>query len=363
MKAWRDAASLILAARHGQKYNRSVAATTHNYNLLCLQRHHKSHFMPGSYVFPGGVVDPADADVKWRELFAAFGFDDGSLASLIPRVATRPLIFRPRQNELPREITLRITAIRETFEESGVLICRRRRDGGDAGISIWARHMSMPKNELQTWQSKVHKDATLFFELCEKLQCCPDLWALHEWSNWLTPTVMPTTRYNTIFYMACLPFKPNAKYEANEMEGLKWETPQNLMMDSTVLPPPQKYTIAQLAGLKDIDNLLDSAVERNKEGVQLYLPIFVQLKDGTVSVLPGDTVYPKEVNLLEKQIIIDKSDVTIDEYREMTPMKNRLEFHDMGIKVVVSDNLPTKGIQVSFVQKIAEEEPEIKNKL
>lgn len=44
-------------------------------------------------------------------------------------------------------------------------------------------------------------------------------------------------------------------------------------MDSTALPPPQKYLIAQLVDLKDIDGLLNRAVECNKEGVQLYLPV------------------------------------------------------------------------------------------
>lgn len=208
--------------------------------------------MPGRYVFPGGNVDPADTDVKWRELFAALGFDGGRLASLIPQVAKRPQLFQPRENELPREISLRITAIRETFEESGVLLCRRKRDDDD--VSTWAQHMasedshdyktiriesfswisigsfspmliaysfSVPKNELKTWQYKVHHDARLFFELCEKLQCCPDLWALHEWANWLTPTFRSGKLYDTAFYLACMPFEPNAEHESNEMEDLK----------------------------------------------------------------------------------------------------------------------------------------------
>lgn len=55
--------------------------------------------------------------------------------------------------------------------------------------------------------------------------------------------------------------------------------------------------------------------------------MFTRVKDGKVFVLPGDTMYPNEVSLLEKQII-NKSDITIDEFRKMTPMKNRIEYYD-----------------------------------
>lgn len=96
--------------------------------------------MPGLYVFPGGTVDSADANLKWREYFTTFGLNNNRLASLVPKTVSRPQIFRSRENELLREISLRITAIRETFEECGILICRRDRDG-DAP-SGWAEHVS-----------------------------------------------------------------------------------------------------------------------------------------------------------------------------------------------------------------------------
>lgn len=110
-----------------------------NYKLLWLKRHQKSSFLPGTYVFPGGTVDTADSTLKWREIFAASGVNNDSFASLVPKVATRPEIYRSRRNELPREISLRITAIRETFEESGILICRHK---DDDTVTNWAKHVS-----------------------------------------------------------------------------------------------------------------------------------------------------------------------------------------------------------------------------
>ncbi|XP_018338289.1 PREDICTED: nucleoside diphosphate-linked moiety X motif 19-like [Trachymyrmex septentrionalis] len=334
MKAWSDAASLILAARHGQTYSRMVSPAIHNYKLLCLKRHQKSSFMPGLYVFPGGTVDPADVNLKWYEYFSTFGLDNDRLASLVPKTVSRPQLFQSKENELLREISLRITAIRETFEECGILLCRRK--DGDAHSS-WAEHVSIPEGELQTWQNKVHNDATEFLNLCQKLECYPDLWALYEWRNWLGPTYeRKIKRFNTAFYLACIPHMPHAEYEAIEMEDLQWFSPEEF--SSTCFGPPQQIEIARLTKIKSIDNLLDIAKERNKKGVQeLYLPVAVQLKDGIVFVIPEDTMYPKEIELYEQQII-DKSDITVDEFEKITLIKNRIIFLDTQVNIIFTDN-------------------------
>lgn len=114
----------------------------HNYKLLWLKRHQKSSFMPGTYVFPGGIVESADSNLKWREIFAASGLKNDSFASLVPNIAVRPEIYQSRPNELPREISLRITAIRETFEEAGILICKHKDDHTSTN---WAKHVSSKK--------------------------------------------------------------------------------------------------------------------------------------------------------------------------------------------------------------------------
>lgn len=47
---------------------------------------------------------------------------------MTPNTSIRPQIFQFKSNELPKEISLRITAIRETFEECGILICKQSRE-------------------------------------------------------------------------------------------------------------------------------------------------------------------------------------------------------------------------------------------
>lgn len=96
----------------------------YDYDLLFLKRHCKANFA-GAYVFPGGMIEAADADLKWRKLYKNYGYDENSFKSLVPNSKNRPKIFQSIENELNREISLHISAIRETFEESGVLLCSK----------------------------------------------------------------------------------------------------------------------------------------------------------------------------------------------------------------------------------------------
>lgn len=64
-------------------------------------------------------------DLEWKNLYKNHGFNDKSFQVLIPNANCRPEIFHSKENELPREVSLRITAIRETFEECGILLCEQ----------------------------------------------------------------------------------------------------------------------------------------------------------------------------------------------------------------------------------------------
>lgn len=77
------------------------------------------------------------------------------------------------------------------------------------------------------------------------------------------------------------------------------------------------------------------------------LQIRINLKDGIVHVLPGDTMYPKEVDPTEK-LIIDKSNMSMDEFREMTQVKDRMESLDarMTIYQLDAESMLQKDLQI-----------------
>lgn len=77
---------------------------------------------------------------------------------------------------------MRITAIRETFEEVGLLLCKPR---GGKHDQVYGHVYS--DFDRKKWQEKVHNDSSKFLELCKELKVIPDLWSLHEWAAWETP--------------------------------------------------------------------------------------------------------------------------------------------------------------------------------
>lgn len=95
----RDAATLILLDRQG------------NDNRVLMGRRHSRHaFMPGKFVFPGGRTDPADSRVPVAE-------------NLHPDEEAK-LIAAPGRTSPARARAIAMSAIRETYEEAGLLIGR-----------------------------------------------------------------------------------------------------------------------------------------------------------------------------------------------------------------------------------------------
>ncbi len=98
----RDAATLVLARGRGR-----------DAEVLLGRREPRDRFMPDVYVFPGGRVDPSDATRP-------------AASELRPAVAAR--LARTTSNP-GRARALAVAAVRETFEETGLVLGHRDRSG------------------------------------------------------------------------------------------------------------------------------------------------------------------------------------------------------------------------------------------
>ena len=147
----KDASTLILLDRSGPSPK-----------VLMGKRHHGHVFLPGKFVFPGGSVDPAD-----RRMTAG--------APLDPR-AEHKLMLHTRRPSAAKAQALALAAIRETFEETGLFLGRKR-DQAPKG----------PNAPAGPWQA--FAEANIY----------PDLSTVHFIARAVTPP-RRARRYDTRFF-------------------------------------------------------------------------------------------------------------------------------------------------------------------
>ena len=188
----RDAATVIL-----------VRDGSDGLEVLLLRRRDDSGFVPGAYVFPGGAVDPHDAEPIFADHCA--GLDDAT-ASRRVGVQSGGLAFW-------------VAGIRETFEEAGLLLAYDANgdlvslvDGGRPAI-------------LDRHRRAVDDGTTLLADLCasEDLTLATD--RLRYFGRWITPHGAPR-RYDTYFFVAVVPEAQEAAADNRETVEHRWITPR-----------------------------------------------------------------------------------------------------------------------------------------
>lgn len=330
----------------------STTSNKYDYRLLMVKRSGLSSFLASAYVFPGGRIETADFSPRWWQLFAKFNLtrQDLSVFSQIkgprPAIVTdtkivqefkqqeeqerlkNPHVIKQYQNTdcLPADIGLRISALRETFEETGVLLLTRPGDEADS-----YKPLSDQDNvsvDLSAWRDRVRKDAGAFLDLCLETNLCPNLWSLYEWWNWLTPTSVGHKRCDTMFYVSFLELEPKVVLDNEEVTTLKWCTPTGMLDEHSTadvfLAPPQVYELSRLSNFHEFDHLRQFSAERQSLGVERWLPVISTYQDGAVALLPGDEFYPNEPDILGRKPVPDNPE-TLAEYGARAKIINRLE--------------------------------------
>jgi 8-oxo-dGTP pyrophosphatase MutT (NUDIX family) len=186
-------------------------------------------FAPGACVFPGGSVDAADADPD-------IGWAGPSPADVAGRLGTSP----------ERARALVCAAVRETFEESGVLIA----GPSPAALVDDSAALARYRHELLT-------GTTSFGELLGHLGLMLRADLLTPWARWVTPEASPR-RFDTWFFAAALPPGQTAALEAPTERQDHGESDQGTWLRSgaalesarageITLLPPTAVTLGELA--------------------------------------------------------------------------------------------------------------------
>ncbi|MEJ2502140.1 MAG: NUDIX domain-containing protein [Gemmatimonadota bacterium] len=160
--------------------------------VLLMRRHRQSGFVPGAWVFPGGRVDDADAD-----------------PALIDRV-------RGLAAELRPPAPFWAAALRELFEETGVLLARD-------GHGRWAPDAASDP-ELDRCRADLLEDRTGLHTVLATLDLTADIGPVVHVAHWVTP-VVEARRYDTHFFAAALPEGRSATPDPREMTRAAWLRP------------------------------------------------------------------------------------------------------------------------------------------
>ncbi|MFZ5722910.1 MAG: NUDIX hydrolase [Pseudomonadota bacterium] len=244
----RPAATLVLA-RDGAS----------GMEVLLVQRGESGDF-PGLHVFPGGLVDPGDADPR---LCAASLRDAGSASRLLAADDALPFF---------------VAAVRESLEEVGVLLAEPV-----VAAAAGVRH----------WQRRLLARECSFAELVADagLRLATD--RLGYLSHWITPAGIPR-RYDTRFLVAGMPAGQEIAIDGREAVRADWLTPQ-AALDAQArgdirLIFPTVRTLEMLAGFAGVASLLEHA--RQVRAVPVTLPKLVNRgSEGMRLLLPGDAGY------------------------------------------------------------------------
>jgi 8-oxo-dGTP pyrophosphatase MutT (NUDIX family) len=164
--------------------------------VFMVVRHHAIEFASGALVFPGGKVDPGDSDPAWADLAAI---------------------------DAATERTNIVAAARETFEEAGLVLARKR--GTQSMIEAQEAH-----DLVERYRAPTLAGTRPFRDLIagEGLQLATDL--MVPFAHWVTPEGMPK-RFDTYFYLVAAPVEQLGAHDGREsVEGI-WITPQQALRD------------------------------------------------------------------------------------------------------------------------------------
>jgi 8-oxo-dGTP pyrophosphatase MutT (NUDIX family) len=236
--------------------------------VFMLRRNLESEFVAGAYVFPGGAVDADDRDPAL--LARVHGRSDTEASALL---------------ELPGGgLGFWVAAIRETFEEAGVLLARSART--DEPVDFVDPVTAVRLDEAR-WAVDAGERPFLDFVLNEDLVL--DAGALHLFSHWITPAGAPR-RYDTWFFVAEAPEGHAYLHDDTETVASVWVRPADALAQAKRAEIDLIFpTIRSLVTMSEFASA-DAFVDAVRSATAGPEPRFVADHNGARVLLPGEEV-------------------------------------------------------------------------
>ena len=239
--------------------------TREEIEVFMMVRHYEIDFNSGALVFPGGSVDKGDQEI-----------------------IADPALYSGGEGLDAAELSFRIAAIRETFEESGILLARPK---GSKGLvdprrasEIEAAHRAdLCANKITFL--KVLTDNGMLLALDE----------LVPYAHWITPEGMPK-RFDTWFFLAATPPEQAGAHDGKESTDSIWVSPREALEGGESgrfkLPFPTTRNLVRLGKQQSVKTALDDS--RGKKVVTV-MPVVTKLNGGRQLRIPAEAGYDGEL--------------------------------------------------------------------
>ena len=172
--------------------------------VLLMRRHLEDRFLPDYYVFPGGALDIQDYDQKFP-------------------VSEKPHVLKDFKGDSGKYYGFIICGIRETFEESGLLLAVDK----NGNYPLINTEESIKK--FSDYRDFVFKQKISFHDMLIKENLAPAVENFHYISRWITPPLFPI-RYDTRFFAAVAPAGQEISHDGNELVDFEWVTPGDALL-------------------------------------------------------------------------------------------------------------------------------------
>ena len=227
--------------------------------VFMVLRHQQIDFASGALVFPGGKLASGDWGAEQH--------------------------CRGTEGMTPQEIALRVGAIREAFEESGVLLARRK--GSDA-LLFGDEVAALGERYRKSLDSGDIGIAQMLDE--EGLELACDL--LTPFAHWVTPAFMPK-RFDTFFFLAAAPPNQLAGHDDREVVDSEWVRPDTVVelvkTGQRTMVPATRVNVEKLGRSQTLEQALSTA--RDSQIVRVEPEIVARDQQSVTLSIPAEADY------------------------------------------------------------------------
>ena len=233
--------------------------------VFMMVRHHQIEFNSGALVFPGGSVDKNDREI-----------------------AANPSLYSGGEGLDADTLGFRIAAIRETFEESGILLARPKGsttllDAARASKIEAAHRAALCEGKINFLN--VLADSGLWLALDE----------LTPYAHWITPEGMPK-RFDTWFFLAAAPEDQLGAHDGKESTDSIWVSPREALEGGEngrfKLPFPTTRNLIRLGKQSNVQDALEDSKSRT---IVTVMPVMTRLNGGRQLHIPREAGYDGEL--------------------------------------------------------------------